>query len=94
MEFDELIQACIKYSEITSRRVTYEYALIKDVNDAKEHAKILADRLKGTLCHVNLIPVNTVEGTNFDKSSKQRIKNLSMFWKSQDSCYCKAGIGK
>lgn len=74
--FDELIQACIKYSEITSRRVTYEYALIKDVNDAKEHAKILADRLKGTLCHVNLIPVNTVEGTNFDKSSKQRIKEF------------------
>ncbi|NMA65569.1 MAG: radical SAM protein, partial [Clostridiaceae bacterium] len=70
--FNELLRACKKYTDITSRRITYEYALIKDVNDSEKHAKILTEKLKGTLCHVNLIPVNTVEGTNFDKSSKFR----------------------
>ena len=72
--FDELLEASNEYARLTGRRVTYEYSLIKDVNDSAEHAKILANRLKGTLCHVNLIPVNTVEGTNFDKSSRQRIE--------------------
>ncbi len=74
--YDELLDACREYAKITSRRVTYEYSLIKDVNDSPEYAKILADRIKGTLCHVNLIPVNTVEGTNFDKSSKPRIEEF------------------
>ncbi len=71
--FDELLDACKEYASLTSRRVTYEYSLIKDVNDSPEFARILADKLKGTLCHVNLIPVNLVEGTSFDKSTKPRI---------------------
>ncbi len=71
---DELLAACRKYAEITSRRVTYEYALIRDVNDLEEHAAILAGKLKGSLCHVNLIPVNTVEGTGFSKSGRERIE--------------------
>lgn len=71
---DELLEACREYERLTSRRVTYEYSLIKDVNDFLEYAGILAQKLKGTLCHVNLIPVNTVEGTNYDKSSKTRIE--------------------
>lgn len=72
--FDELLAACREYTEATSRRVTYEYSLIKDVNDSPEFARILSEKLKGTLCHVNLIPVNTVEGTNFDKSTRPRIE--------------------
>lgn len=74
--FDELLEACKEYASLTSRRVTYEYSLIKDVNDSPEFAGILAERLKGTLCHVNLIPVNSVEGTSFDKSSKPRIEGF------------------
>lgn len=70
----DLLAACRKYAEITSRRVTYEYALIRDVNDLEEHAAILAGKLKGSLCHVNLIPVNTVEGTGFSKSGRERIE--------------------
>lgn len=72
--FDELLDACRRYADITSRRVTYEYSLINGVNDLPEHAEILAGKLKGTLCHVNLIPVNKVEGTSYDKSSKSRIE--------------------
>lgn len=71
---EELLKACKEYTRLTSRRVTYEYSLIKDVNDSQEDAKMLAQKLKGTLCHVNLIPVNTVEGANFSKSSKPRIE--------------------
>ncbi|MCX7774098.1 MAG: 23S rRNA (adenine(2503)-C(2))-methyltransferase RlmN [Clostridia bacterium] len=71
---DELLAACNAYARTTSRRVTYEYSLIKDVNDFPEYAEILAKKLKGTLCHVNLIPVNTVEGTTFDKSTRSRIE--------------------
>jgi len=70
---DELLAACSEYARLTSRRVTYEYALIKDVNDSAGHAEELAGRLKNTLCHVNLIPVNRVEGTGYDRSSRERI---------------------
>ncbi len=58
---DELLAACEEYAEKTGRRVSFEYALIKGVNDKEEHALELAKRLKGMLCHVNLIPVNEVE---------------------------------
>lgn len=71
---EKLLAACREYADKTSRRITYEYALIRDVNDLEEHAAILGSKLKGTLCHVNLIPVNTVEGTGFDKSGRARIE--------------------
>lgn len=69
-----LLDACNEYTKLTSRRVTYEYSLIKDINDSASCAELLANRLSGMLCHVNLIPVNTVEGTSFSKSSRQRIE--------------------
>lgn len=60
---NELIRACHMYAEKTRRRLTFEYALIKGINDAPSHAKALAKLLRGLLCHVNLIPVNkTVSG--------------------------------
>ena len=74
--FEELLSACNEYTRITSRRITYEYSLIEGVNDSQEYAEILANKLKGTLCHVNLIPVNSVEGINFKKSSKHRIEKF------------------
>lgn len=73
---EELLAACNEYARLTSRRVTYEYALIKDVNDAPHHAEELAAKLKNTLSHVNLIPVNKVEGTGYDKSSRERIETF------------------
>ncbi len=74
--FKELLDACNEYTRITSRRITYEYSLIENVNDSAEFAQILAEKLKGTLCHVNLIPVNTVEGIDFSKSSRDRINSF------------------
>ena len=73
---EELLDACRDYIEATGRRVSFEYAMIDGVNDADEHAEELADRLQGMLCHVNLIPVNTVEGKTQKRSSRLRIESF------------------
>ena len=54
----ELINACRYYIKLTNRRITFEYALIEELNDNRSHAAALAKLLGGMLCHVNLIPVN------------------------------------
>lgn len=59
----EIIQAASGYAHKTGRRVTFEYALVKGVNDSLDHADMLANILKGLLCHVNLIPLNEVKET-------------------------------
>ncbi len=73
---DELLKACRYYSEKTKRRISFEYAMIDGVNDGDECAKELGKKLKGMLCHVNLIPVNTVEGTGYKKSKIERQKSF------------------
>ncbi len=63
--YDELMSACREYTETTHRRITFEYALIRGVNDSTENARELAGRLKGWLTHVNLIPLNEVRGREY-----------------------------
>src|SRR3990172_848472 len=58
----EVLDACRYYVSQTGRRVTFEWALIHEVNDTPEVAKKLASRLKGLLCHVNAIPLNPTAG--------------------------------
>lgn len=70
---DELLEACRYYEQKTGRRISYEYALISGVNDSLRAAEELASRLKGTLCHVNLIPVNSVAETGYRASTKQKV---------------------
>jgi 23S rRNA (adenine2503-C2)-methyltransferase len=55
---DGLLNACRYYIQKTNRRITFEYALIQDVNDSIENAHELASKLQGLLCHVNVIPLN------------------------------------
>ena len=55
---DELLQACRDYIQQTKRRITFEWALIRDVNDTPEQARLLASKLHGMLCHVNVIQLN------------------------------------
>lgn len=57
---NELVAACRDFADVTGRRVTYEYALIHSVNDRPEHARKLVALIRGSLCHVNLIPINPV----------------------------------
>lgn len=73
---DELLKSCKYYTEVTSRRISFEYAMIKDVNDTRECAEELGRRLKGMLCHVNLIPVNSVRERDFVKSGDDNIKRF------------------
>ncbi len=72
----KLIKACRYYSEKTGRRITFEYTLIHGVNDFENNALALAKQLKGMLCHVNLIPVNSVEGTGFSAGSAESIERF------------------
>jgi 23S rRNA (adenine2503-C2)-methyltransferase len=74
---EEIIDACNYYINKTNRRITFEYALVKDINDNEDNAKQLGELLKDILCHVNLIPINTVTENNFKKPSKESIKNFS-----------------
>ena len=71
---EEVIKAAKIYADTTKRRVTYEYSLIKGVNDSRENAAELASRLHGSMCHVNLIPVNDVKENNYIRSSEDSIK--------------------
>lgn len=75
-DINELLKACRYYATTTNRRISFEYAMIKNVNDSDECAFELANRLKGILCHVNLIPVNNVRETNFEKSTVERQKRF------------------
>ena len=67
---ETVIAACKKYIELTHRRVTFEYALLEGINDNIRQARELGLLLKGMLCHVNLIPVNPIEGTLSVPSSR------------------------
>lgn len=68
----ELLKLTDGYAEKTGRRVTFEYALIKGVNDSIECAEILGRLLKGRLCHVNIIEANPVPGRDFKRGANKR----------------------
>ena len=70
---DELIAACRRYYEATSRRISFEYAMINGVNDKPEDAKELLRRMKGLPAHFNLIPLNHVEESPLKPSTRQAV---------------------
>lgn len=74
----DLIKACANYVEKTGRRITFEYALVKGVNDSLSHADQLSDLLRGILCHVNLIPLNEVRESGYrgtDRETAERFRS-------------------
>lgn len=73
---EELLDACAYYIEKTNRRVTFEYALIKGMNDSFYDAIEVAHLLQGMLCHVNLIPINPIKEKDFNKSEATSIKSF------------------
>jgi len=70
---EALLDACKKYQSATGRRISFEYALMHGINDTEECAEMLAKKLKGIMCHVNLIPANPVAETQFKKPDKKQI---------------------
>lgn len=80
----ELIQACRRYTEQTHRRITFEYAVIKDENDRDEDIEKLAELLRGILCHVNLIPLNEIEEKSDNRAgSRQRAGEIAEMLESR-----------
>ena len=74
---EDVIKAAKTYANVTKRRVTYEYSLIRGINDSKENAQELASRLRGSMCHVNLIPVNDVKESGYIRSSEDSIHDFA-----------------
>ena len=70
---DELMIALKEYISVTNRRVTFEYIMLKDINDSASCALELANLLKGMNCYVNLIPYNETSHIEFKKSSQKSI---------------------
>lgn len=79
---NQLLTACRDYINKTNRRISFEYAMIDGVNDTDECAKELAKRLKGMICHVNLIPANEVRENDYKRSSAQRLEKFSAILQS------------
>ncbi|MBQ1244720.1 MAG: 23S rRNA (adenine(2503)-C(2))-methyltransferase RlmN, partial [Clostridia bacterium] len=86
---ETLLRACREYQKVCGRRISFEYALISGVNDSPEHAKELAKRLKGIMCHVNLIPVNEIKEKNFKKSTKN---DIILFTNTLKNCRINATV--
>lgn len=76
---EALMAACHRYQEKTNRRITFEYALMRGINDSFEQAGQLADLLATLRCHVNLIPLNPTAGSSYQPSSDEaalRFQNI------------------
>ncbi len=74
---EALLKSCRYYSDVTGRRISFEYAMISGVNDSDACALELASRLRGIISHVNLIPVNDVTGTGYRKSGEERLRKFT-----------------
>ena len=70
---ERLLDACKTYVDVTGRRITFEWAMIKEVNDSAKDAHLLVNLLRGLVCHVNIIPLNQTVGFQGEASSPQRI---------------------
>ncbi len=80
---DMLIATCKNYYAVTKRRVTFEYALIMDLNDSERHAAELVKLLSGFDCHINLIPVNEVIESGMHKSKADVVNKFFNYLKGK-----------
>ena len=70
---EEILKACRYYYSQNNRRITFEYSLVKGVNDSREDAKALAALLEGINCHINLIPVNPIEERSYRQTEADAV---------------------
>jgi 23S rRNA (adenine2503-C2)-methyltransferase len=73
----DLMTACRRYVARTGRRISFEYALMKGINDSDDTAQALGDLLRGTLCHVNVIPLNPVDVLPYQRPDKAGIDRFA-----------------
>ncbi len=73
---EELIAACRRYQKTTGRRISFEYSMVRGVNDSPATAKELAKLIKGMGAHVNLIPINPVDGSPYSATDAENVKRF------------------
>lgn len=73
---EQLIPACRRYQQATGRRISFEYAMVRGVNDSDAMAAKLAALIKGMGAHVNLIPVNPVDGSPYSASDEANVRRF------------------
>lgn len=76
---DSLIKACKDYFKVTGRRISFEYAMIDGKTDSKECADKLIEFFKGFPAHMNLIPLNHVEGSPLEPTPMKKIKQFQNY---------------
>ena len=69
----QLIEAVRRYQDTTGRRVSFEYSMVRGVNDSDECAKELARLIRGMGAHVNLIPINPVDGSPYSATDAENV---------------------
>ena len=72
----QLIAACRRYQQTTGRRVSFEYSMVRGVNDSPATAKELAALIRGMGAHVNLIPINPVDGSPYSATDTENVKRF------------------
>jgi len=82
-DLTDILSSMLRYAERTSRDITYEYTLLKGINDKAEHAEELAKLVKGHPCTVNLIPYNPVEGLHLQRPEKESIEDFRAILESK-----------
>lgn len=73
---DSLMEACRNYIKQSGRRITFEWALIKDLNDGMDQAQALVELVDGMLCHINLIPLNPTRGYGMIGASQAKAEEF------------------
>ena len=91
---DELLDACRTYYEKSGRRISFEYAMIRDVNDSPEAARLLLKKLRGLSAHVNLIPLNNVEESPLKPSERGTVLRFQRLLEEQGvACTVRRTLG-
>lgn len=92
---EELLAACDRYTAATGRRISYEYIMIRGVNDTPRHGELLAKHLGRKLAHVNLIPMNHVEEREFQPSTAEAVRRFSAILTERGiNVTCRRKLGK
>ena len=73
---EQLIPACRRYQKETGRRISFEYSMVRGVNDSSEMAQKLANLIKGMGAHVNLIPINPVDGSPYSATDAANVRRF------------------
>lgn len=73
---EKLIPACRRYQKETGRRISFEYSMVRGVNDSPQMAQTLANLIRGMGAHVNLIPINPVDGSPYSATDDANVRRF------------------